>query len=298
MNDDSATQSAIPLRIGFIGAGRLATTLAMVWNAQDAASISVFSRTRQSAVALASRCGAARVIDSAQELVDSADLVFITVPDDAIAGIANALQWRSGQSVVHCSAACEVDLLQVATHFGASIGGFHPLQIFSDPEVAQRLVAGSAVAIEASGNLQQTLNGLAAAAEMTVLSLKPGSRMAYHLAGNLAASCLLALLEEAENLWEEAGLDRDTALAALLPLSLGTLQTARSVGLAKAVSGPVSRGDTQVLQRHLALAKSRPAGDILYRELLVRLVTLAGKSQRLYRQQLMNLLEITGTGSQ
>ena len=276
----------VQLRIGFIGAGRVATTLATAWQAAGECIVGASSRSPASAMALAASCPGARVFQSATELIEQADLIFVTVPDSMIEPVAGALPWRPGQFVVHCSAACEVDLLQHAQALGALVGGFHPLQIFSDPVVARQHLAGSSVAIEASGLLQEHLVRLAKTLDMKPLSLRPGARLSYHLAGNFAASGLLALLAEAENLWAESGLNRDDALSALLPLSLGTLDSARQLGLAKAVSGPISRGDAAMLLRHLTLAKQRPDGDALYREVLTRLVSLAQSSQRLSPTQI------------
>lgn len=278
-----------PLRIGFIGAGRLACTLARAWANAGEIVVGASSRRAESVSALVARCPDARPFHSAAELVDQCDLVFVTVTDTAIEEVSNAVAWHKGQSVVHCSAACEVDLLHHAKQCGAEIGGFHPLQIFSDPEVAIRHLAGSSVAIEASGSLQAQLFRLASAIGMTPLTLREGARLSYHLAGNFSASGLLALLLEAEDLWEDCGFERGTALPALLPLSLGTLNSAAQLGLAKAVSGPVSRGDSEMLRRHLTLAASRETGDQLYRELLVRLIQLANSSLRLTPDQVTEL---------
>ncbi len=274
------------LPIGFIGAGRVASTLAGMLEAAGENVLGVYSRRQSSSNALIGRCRSVRAYESATQLVENCQLIFVTVPDSMIEAVVEGIGWRTGQFVVHCSAAGELDLLRHAKNCGAEIGGFHPLQIFSDPEVASKHLVGSSVAIEASGALQLQLYRLANLLEMTPLTLRPGARLAYHLAGNFAASSLLALLAEAENLWEECGFVRETALPALLPLSLGTLDSARRLGLAKAVSGPVSRGDSATLVRHLELAAQRPEGDGLYREVLARLITLAESSQRLSAIQL------------
>lgn len=274
------------LRLGFIGAGRVASTLAAAWDAAGVSVVGAYSRRLESSRALVAPCQQAQAFVSAQALVSKCDLVFVTVPDSAIEEVVSEIAWRAGQFAVHCSAAGDLDLLHHAQISGAQIGGFHPLQIFSDPDVAREHLAGSSVAIEATGDLHSHLCRLAALLNMTPLTLRAGARLRYHLAGNFAASSLLALLAEAENLWEECGFERETALPALLPLSLGTLDSARRLGLAKAVSGPVSRGDSAMLARHLELAAQRPEGDVLYREILARLFGLAQASERLTETQL------------
>jgi len=66
--------------------------------------------------------------------------VFLTVPDGAIAGVCQSLAWQQ-QSVVHCSGAAELSVLKGAPR----AGGFHPLVMFADPEVAARAIAGAAI---------------------------------------------------------------------------------------------------------------------------------------------------------
>src|SRR6185295_5461330 len=104
----------------------------------------------------------------------------LTVPDDAIAPLAAQLPWRAGQRVVHCSGATEVAVLEPALRAGAMTGGFHPLQIFSDPARAGGLLAGSTVAIEGPPALEAELMVIAQRLGMTPLRLPPGARALYH----------------------------------------------------------------------------------------------------------------------
>lgn len=262
------------IRIGFIGAGRVAQTLAPALSALRHAVVGATSRTPDSAKALVAGSRGAKVYATTQSLVDGSDLVFLTVPDDAIREVCDAIEWRGNHGVVHCSGATEVAALDHARHAGAQVGGFHPLQIFSDPVSARRNLAGSYVAIEADGRLRTTLAAFARALDMEILDLPPGGRIAYHLAANLAASCLLAVLKESEDAWTSAGLPREVALRALMPMVRGTMDAASRVGIARAVSGPVARGDQAVLARHIAHADTLPAGGMLYRELTDRLLQL------------------------
>ena len=91
-------------RIGFIGAGRLAQTLAMAVAQAGETVTAVNSRRLSSAHALAHRVshrGAVDVHADAQSVADLCDTVFITVTDDQIAAVCRSSTWRSGQRVVH-----------------------------------------------------------------------------------------------------------------------------------------------------------------------------------------------------
>ncbi|MEO6279816.1 DUF2520 domain-containing protein [Roseateles sp.] len=200
--------------------------------------------------------GAAAVADAAR----SADWVWLTVPDDHIAATAAALPWRTGQLALHCSGATPLTALAPAP----AAASFHPLKLLA----GDADLAGVHVGIEADGVRRRELQALAERLGLIPLILPSPmgaqARAAYHAAANLAASGVLAVLAEASALWAAAGLAADDALPALLPLTRGALDTAALRGLAGAVSGPVARGDTRVLARHLeALASAGLDNDLL-----------------------------------
>ena len=282
-------------RVAFIGAGRLAQTLARAWSAQGVAVVAVASRSPASAGALAAQLPNCRAM-SAAAAVAAADLIFLSVPDDAIAPLAASLPWGPDKSAVHCSGATELAALAAAAAAGAQVGGFHPLQIFSDISRAGALLAGSTVAIEVGPEgqvLQDELQALALALQMRPMQLPPGSRAAYHGAASFAASFLLSMLDEATQVWAQIGLPPEAALQALLPLARGTLDAAAARGLAGALSGPISRADLGVVAAHLRAFDGLGAahGDF-YRDLARRQLGLARQCGRLDEDALLRLTQL------
>ncbi len=272
----SASVEVSSVSVGWIGAGRLARALAIRASHAGVRCAGVASRTQAHAASLAQAL-AVRPLD-AQGVADQADWVFVTVPDDAIAETAASLRWRPGQLVIHCSGAGERDLLAPAQQAGAAIASFHPLFLFAGlPDDAQRL-GGASIAIEADAPHDAALADLARRLGCEPLKVKPGQRALYHAGANYAASFLLCALHEAATLWQAAGIDREAAVAAMWPLVDGTLAAARSRGLAGALSGPVSRGDGGVIDRHLRALGTLGADHVaLYAALTRRALALAAE---------------------
>lgn len=191
--------------------------------------------------------------------VRHADWVWLTVPDDHIAATAAALPWRAGQLALHCSGATPLAALAPAP----AAAGFHPLKLLA----GDAGLAGAHVGIEADAAYGPALEDLAQRLGLVPLRLPPmttQARAAYHAAANVAASGLLAVLAEARTLWGAAGLSTDDALPALLPLTRGALDTVAVRGLADAISGPIARGDSGVVARHLdALARAGLSDDLM-----------------------------------
>lgn len=268
-------QNQIPPRIGFIGAGRVAKGLAWGMAQSGQRVVAAASRSPDSAAQLAARIAGCRALADAQDVVDGCDLIFITVPDDAIAAVAASLRWRKDSAAIHCSGATEVAALASAAQAGAHTGGFHPLQLFADPEVALAGLPGCTIAIEAEAPLLAQLELLAGALHCRTIRLPPGCRARYHAAAHYAAGFVITLLNQAVELWQSFGIGREDTIRALLPLLRGTAASVERSGLAQGLAGTFSRGDIGTLERHLAdLARAGPDALRLYCELALRSIPL------------------------
>jgi predicted short-subunit dehydrogenase-like oxidoreductase (DUF2520 family) len=267
--------AALPT-LGFIGAGRVARCLAAVWAQAGYTVSAVASRSRASAEQFAAEVPGCQACDGPQQVVDAAQLIFITVPDDAIAASAASLNFRPGQAVVHCSGAPEVSLLEPARQQGAAIGGFHPLYLFSGLAADRERIVGAYITLEAPEPLKTQLTALVHALRCTPLEIPAGARMLYHASANYAASFILCGLREAVEVWGSFGINEEDTLAALWPMLEGTLKTVRDRGLSSALAGPVSRGDAAVVERQLERLQQLGSEHArLYAQMTRRAVRLA-----------------------
>jgi predicted short-subunit dehydrogenase-like oxidoreductase (DUF2520 family) len=252
------------------------TALAQALAAQSVAVRAIFSRNAATAQQVAAQLPHAQAARTAQEVVNTCDLVFLTVSDDAIAPVCSSLQWRAGQSAVHCSGATEVSALAHAQTQGAQIGGFHPLMAFADPQTALQSLPGCTVAIEAQAPLAGTLHDFAQRLQCMPLTLPPGARALYHASAHYAGAFFNALLAEAALMWQQFGATEAQALAALAPLARSTLNNALASGLTQSLPGVVSRGDAGTLAKHLHALQAMPHDvGALYRTLALRNIPAA-----------------------
>jgi predicted short-subunit dehydrogenase-like oxidoreductase (DUF2520 family) len=262
------------LKLGIIGAGRVGTGLALNFVRAGRDVVAVASHSAASARRLARRVSGSRAC-SPQEAADRADLVFLTVPDDAIEAVASAIRWRAGAACVHCSGAGDLDLLRKPAADGAQVGGFHPLRMFGEPGKSFDM-RGFAVAIAGTEPLAIGLERLARALGARPLRLPDGGRALYHAAANFSGAFIVALIAETVALWKKLGITEGEALHALLALLRGSVDNVEKLGAAGALGSVVARGDVGTIRRHLeALAKTDPASLELYRLLSLRTIPLA-----------------------
>ena len=264
------------IRTGFIGAGTTATALAVRLSQKGCPVVAVFSRTLFSAQKLAGLVPGCQVCNTAQGVADAAELVFITTPDDVIAQVCGEVEWHEGQSVVHCSGAHSVDILEPAKKLGAFVGAFHPLQTFADVDQAVENLPGSTFALEAEEPLLSTLKELALLLNGNWVELKPGDKVLYHAAAVFACNYLVTLVKLALDLWLDFGVSSKEATRALLPLLTGTINNIDNIGLPDCLTGPVARGDSDTIERHLRALEARsPYLLTTYKELGLQTIPIA-----------------------
>ncbi|MGQ0682144.1 Rossmann-like and DUF2520 domain-containing protein [Bradyrhizobium sp.] len=263
-------------KFGFIGCGSVGRTLAQAFSRAGHQVVAAWSRGGEGARLMQREVEGLRTPASAQEVADECDFVWLTVSDDAIACVADGIVWRPDHKVVHCSGATDIDALTKAKSAGAGIGGFHPLQMFTDPAVALRGLPGVAVGIEAEGpELLETLKRLAGDIGCTTFGVPRGQRAIYHASVYYVGPFFIALLSEAVAIWKTFGAGEREALNALLPLLAGTTSAVTSSSLAKGMGGCVARGDVGTVRRHLvAMDSFSPRAGKLYRALSERTIPL------------------------
>ena len=166
------------------------------------------------------------------------------------------LRMYAGQAMVHTSGALGAEVLAPAMAAGTQVGAFHPLVAFADLDRALAALHGATIAIEGDDQLAALLADMAEAIGGVPVRLAPGSKAAYHAAAVLAAGGFVALLDAIAELGarrrpRRAGLARDLRARS----SRGPLANARALGIAAALTGPMTRGDVGTLDR----APRRPA---------------------------------------
>ncbi len=276
----------------------MATTLATALHSKGYSIVAVSSRSRRSADRLAKNIESCRSCSS-QEVANSAELVFITTPDDAIAAVASEVKWRPEQSVIHCSGADSTAILSPARKTGASVGVFHPLQTFTGSR--QEKLTGITYAIEADKPLLMILKEMATTLGGRWIELKVEDKVLYHTAAVFACNYLVTLLKIATDLWQHLGIPPKQATHALLPLLQGTINNIETAGIPQCLTGPIARGDNGTIKKHLkALQEAAPELVTIYQELGLKTIPIAlakGKIDKEQANKLQVVLNRTGEGT-
>ena len=145
-------------KVGFIGDGRVGKGLSLALRRAGYDVIGV----------------AGRDLKEKDAIFHQSDLLFLTVPDDALSFTCEEFEWEESKSVVHCSGAAELSVLKHAEDQGSQVGGFHPLLMFADPEIAARGLKGCAIAIEAQAERAARIRRNAASLGVPGIEIQQG----------------------------------------------------------------------------------------------------------------------------
>ncbi|KJR47914.1 Ketopantoate reductase PanG [Desulfosporosinus sp. I2] len=239
------------MKFGVIGAGIVGTALAVRLEEVGHECIGVHTRSRHSFQRFQSYIKADHL--SLEEIVPAAESLFITTQDGVIRSIAEKLSGmsiiKSGQVWIHCSGSLPSKVLRVEESLPVSCLSLHPLQAFASVEKALAILSGTHFGIEGDNEklgeeIVKDLGGIPH-------RILPDQKTLYHAGAVVASNYLVVLASLAVELFAEAGIEGEEALASLLPLMRGTLFNLEQVGLPQALTGPIARGDVQVVQGHL-----------------------------------------------
>jgi predicted short-subunit dehydrogenase-like oxidoreductase (DUF2520 family) len=286
------------LVVAIVGAGRVGSALGKLLHQRGWRIGPVVTRSMRSARAARRRIGSGTAQAGLSEIVLAADLILIATPDRAIGETAEALArigsskaWR-GKIALHTSGALGSDVLRPLAMRGVAIGSLHPLQTFSGrhlPSLKGVTCAseGKAAAVRMARRICRDLGGIAVVLPST-------RKAAYHAGAALAAGHVLAVIEAAVHILVKAGFPRKHAVRALLPLTRETLANFERIGAQAAWTGPLSRGDFGIVERHLEALRRFPreyreAYEALSRLGLNVLANGGGSKKRQLRQALARI---------
>jgi len=252
-----------------LGAGRLGAALAASL-ASAGWSVETWTRSaRRAAIA-----GTRQHRGALPASVD-ADLVLLTVPDRVIPAMAQLLadsgRVSAGTVVAHCAGAIGLDALEPLRAAGIDVGSIHPLAAVGK---GSSDLAGHAAALDGSPAALRLLRRVARDVGLAPLSIATNRRIAYHAAASLAANGLVSLADLAVEILGVAGVPKDKAADALVPLLESAVRGLAQRGLPGALTGPVSRADAPVVAAHLEALAGTPAAEA-YRLLASRAVEIA-----------------------
>jgi predicted short-subunit dehydrogenase-like oxidoreductase (DUF2520 family) len=256
------------LKVGIVGPGRAGTALGGALARAGHRVVAAAAVSEQSKHRVRDHFPRAKLTGPAGVL-EAADLVLLTVPDDVLPGLVEGLAATgapyAGRLIAHASGAHGIRVLEPATRAGALPLALHPVMTFTGREDDVDRIKGVSFGVTAPDQLRPAAEALVIEMGGEPVFIAEENRALYHAALAFAANHLVTLVSQAASLLREAGADNPNRM--LGPLLGAALENALRFGDA-GLTGPVARGDDGTVAAHVAaIAAHEPAALPAYRAL-------------------------------
>jgi predicted short-subunit dehydrogenase-like oxidoreductase (DUF2520 family) len=211
-------------------------------------------------------------------VVREATVVLVAVRDsqldDALGELATA-GLGAGATVLHASGSASPAGLDALRRMGHPAGTFHPLVPIADPSRAAALFRGAFIGVDGDVGALAAGERLATRLGARTLRIPRGEKATYHAAAVLASNFPTVLAAIAARLLVGLGVRESDAWDAVRALMHGAVANLDSDTPARALTGPIVRGDADTVRRHLEALATHPDTRALYAVLSAAAVKIA-----------------------
>ncbi len=282
-----------------VGAGRVGTALGVMLARRGHTAASVVSSDTTDARSLGRRVKCVRCSNSLEDVSSESQLILLTVPDEAIAGVGERLadlhHLRFDRlHVGHTSGVLTSDVLTPLHSKGAKVFSLHPVQSFPKRvslDNQLRSMGGIYYGYEGDPGSTRFAKKLVLELGGKFLQVPKEAKILYHLACVFASNYTVAALGVAEELSRVLG--KGEGIGYLEKLIESSIENALKASPVEALTGPVVRGSSATVQLHLLeLSAKFPELVPLYRELGRYVLRLAEKKNELTPEKIGQLKKI------
>ena len=242
----------LPLKVGFVGAGKVGCSLGMLFNECQHNLLGYYSRTSSSAIDAADFTKSTYFQDL-ETLIKDSDTVFITVPDDEISVVWEQIKHMSiaGKMICHCSGSLSSEIFKDIEETGAYGFSVHPLLAVSDRYNSYQELPKALFTIEGNEKHIDEIEGLLTACGLSTARISAKMKTRYHGAAVLASNLVVGLIQSAQEELRICGFSDEKLTDAIAPLIQGNVKKVLSVGTKDALTGPIERNDVGTVKKHI-----------------------------------------------
>lgn len=287
------------LAVGVVGAGRVGAVLAAALREAGHSVVGASGVSDASLGRIEALLPGVPVLVP-DEVVGAADLVLLTVPDDALAplcsGLASVGAWKPGQIVVHTAGRYGVGILADAAAAGVLPLAIHPAMTFTGTSLDRARLVGTVFGVTAPAPLLPIAQALVVEMGGEPLVLEEGDRAAYHAAIVHAANHGVTLVAQSAAVLARLGVEEPERL--LGPVVHASIDNALrdAPGSVSSLTGPVVRGDAGTVAAHLEALAGSPVTRGTYRALARSTADVALEGGRIGPAQYADLIATLGLG--
>lgn len=258
-------KSADSYNIGFLGAGKVGTSLAIYFKNNNLKVNGFYNRTIEK-TKIASEYSNTKVYKNISNLILENDIIFLTVSDDSISVvlefIINNIDINNlkDKIFVHTSGVHSANILKDLHSYNAEYCSMHPLLAINDYKIAVENLAKTFFCVDGTEKANEVASLILNFTNNKYLCIESDKKPLYHGAACVISNYFVTLAHFSYKMLKKSGLDLETSKQAVMPLIQSTLDNIlKSENIEDALTGPIKRGDSITVKKHLvSLQKEMP----------------------------------------
>lgn len=259
-------------KISVIGVGRIGSALVKALHKADYEIAGVIDRDLSLASKIAKRLKTNKFSNKILDLTAS-DITFVAVPDDEIADVVTSLKrnfedQKTSPFVFHTSGALTSEVFYPLVKLNVNCASIHPIQSFPGAENDWTKFQGIYFGLEGSPAAIKKASEIVCKLKGHPIIISKEQKSLYHLACTMASNYLISLMIPVTEIFGNLNFSEKESLKIIYPLLMTTLSNMKNQQIEGALTGPISRGDTGTIEKHLeVLSKNFPQYKKLYRSM-------------------------------
>ena len=198
-----------------------------------------------------------KIENDLEKIVSLSDVIFISVQESGIKDVVSeisTLEDITDKIFFHSSNSLTSDVLEPLRERGGIVASFSPLQTFPGFEENIDLFKGVNFIYEGDPEAVETAEKIAGDLNAYILKVDRKTKMFFHIGAVISSNFLNSLIRFSDLQIKKGG---DYNYKILLPLVKQTLKNIESKGIDAALTGPVSRGESEIVSRHLDMLEGK-----------------------------------------
>lgn len=240
------------MKIGFIGGGKVGFSLGKYLKENNFDVVGYFSKNVDSIKGAANFTNT-KEFYSLKEILSESDILFITTTDSEIESVWENLKKLSikNKIICHCSGALSSEIFKGRENYNVFGYSVHPLFPIKDKYESYKSLKEAVFTVEGDETYINIIISMFSSIGNKVKEIKKEDKIKYHKSAVLVSNLVLGLISIGVEELESCGFYSDEALDSLYPLIKNNIKNIKEKGLYEALTGPVERGDLEIVKKHL-----------------------------------------------
>lgn len=190
-----------------------------------------------------------------REMIEKSEALFIATPDDAILKAYRKMRkhLQGNKSIFHFSGILPAHILPAAK--GIYRASVHPFAAFPRiiiPPKRKRFY----MSLEGDPIAMTNARAIFHSKYFVIRKIKKETKILYHLIGVFSSNLLVGLIASINDMSTKLGWKSKEIRQLIYPILEETLHNIKEYGVRESLSGPIQRGDAEVIKQHIKALKN------------------------------------------